>query len=220
MAKSTKPTFFTWRSSFQKSDLPSNTKLVLFCISTYMNDHGGGCFPSIKTLMEDCSLSNRVVILHIQKAQEAGFITVGTHGYSGQGWRRNEYHISYPNDMKVVTMPTEGGDDNDMKVVTQGHTNTPSNTPKNKKYKKDFEEFWLAYGKGHQIGNKHTASAKYILARKAVDQETLLDANRLYNKHLSEETWKQKKNLSSWLNQKAWLDEYNVTTRNIRHGII
>lgn len=135
--------FFSWRSAFQKSDLPPTTKLVLFCISTYMNDHGEGAFPSIRTLMKDTSLSNRAVILHIKKAQEEGYLKVSQHGLGGQAWKRNEYRISIPkvvtlttkggdsDDTKVVTLTTEGGDPNDQKVVTQGHTNTPSNSPSN-----------------------------------------------------------------------------------------
>lgn len=131
--------FFSWRSAFQKSDLPPTTKLVLFCISTYMNDHGEGAFPSIETLMKDSSLSNRAVITHIKKAQQDGFLEVSQHGFSGQAWRRNEYCISIPKvvnevhnvDEKVVNLTTEGGEPNDIKVVNEVHTITPVNSPIN-----------------------------------------------------------------------------------------
>lgn len=207
MAKSTLPTFFSWRSAFQKSELPSTTKLVLFCISTYMNDHGGGCFPSIKTLMVDASLSNKAVITHIQKAQAAGFITVGSHGFSGQGWKRNEYHVSFPASNKVVNLTPEGGEPHAQKVVNEVHTNTPLNTPKNTKYIKDFEIFWLAYG---QHGSKKNALDKYLKIRTSVEQETLLKANLDYDAHLKTEDWKQKRLLTTWFNQEGWNDKYEV----------
>ncbi|PCI51928.1 MAG: hypothetical protein COB49_00560 [Alphaproteobacteria bacterium] len=139
--------FFSWRSAFQKSRLPSTTKLVLFCISTYMNDHGDGAFPSIKTLMQDASLSNRAIIDHTQIAVDAGFLKVDMHGFSGRGWRRNEYRICYPEsgsgpdevvnevhyptDDKVVNLTTEGGEPHDVKVVNDVHTITPVNSPEN-----------------------------------------------------------------------------------------
>ena len=209
MAKSPIPTFFSWRSAFQKSDLSSTTKLVLFCISTYMNEHGGGCFPAIKTLMVDSSLSNKAVITHIQKAQEAGFITVGIHGFSGQGWKRNEYHIAFPNTDKVVNVIPKGGEPNDHKVVNEVHTNTPLNTPKNIKYIKDFEELFIAYGK---VGNRKLSMAKYQIARRTVDQETLLKAIKLYDAHLKAEDWKQKRSLQAWLHQEGWTEEWQVKT--------
>lgn len=131
--------FFSWRSSFQKSDLPATTKLVLFCISTYMNDHGEGAFPSIETLMQDTSLSNRAVITHIQKAKEAGFLRVSQHGFSGRNWKRNEYRISIPKAVNevhdqedgAVNLATRGSEPNDIKAVNEVHTITPYNSPSN-----------------------------------------------------------------------------------------
>ena len=145
--------FFSWRSAFQKSELPSTTKLVLFCISTYMNDHGEGAYPNIETLMKDASLSNKAVITHIQNAQKAGFLSVNKHGFSGQKWRRNEYKISYPDTQKVVNevhvdtekvvnLSPEGGEPHDQKVVNEVHTITPLITPKNspiENYNKNLE---------------------------------------------------------------------------------
>ena len=172
-----------------------------------MNDHGGGCFPSIKTLMIDSSLSNTAVITHIKKAQNAGFITVGLHGYSGQGWKRNEYHMAFADSKKVVNLTTEGGEPNDHKAVNEVHTNTSLNTPKNTKYIKDFEELFIAYGK---VGNRKLSMVKYEIARRTVNQETLLKAIKLYDAHLKIEDWKQKRSLQAWLHQEAWTEEYKV----------
>ena len=88
--------FFTWRSAILKSELPSTTKLVLLVLSTYMDDHGSGAFPSMETMAADAGLSKRAVIKQIQIATDAGFIVVSKHGYGGQKWARNEYKIAFP----------------------------------------------------------------------------------------------------------------------------
>lgn len=132
--------FFSWRSAFKKSDINSTTKLVLFCISTYMNDDGKGAFPSIKTLMADASLSNKAVIKHIKLAEEMGYIKVSKLGLAGQKWRQNNYEIAFPELNKVVNEvhldsseggepQSKGGEPQGNKVVNEVHTITPMNSP-------------------------------------------------------------------------------------------
>lgn len=179
--------FFSWRSAFQKSDLQSTTKLVLFCISTYMNDHGDGAFPSIKTLMVDASLSNRAVITHIQNAVDAGFLEVTKHGFAGRKWRRNEYKICYPevqnkpddvvnevhhHDDDAVNLTTEGGEPGDVKVVNEVHSITPVNSPENTPMRAgeaiSEKEFW---GQSMQIAEIDPA--------KCLNPSILTDATRI-----------------------------------------
>lgn len=88
--------FFTWRSAILKSELQSTTKLVLLVLSTYMDDHGGGAFPNIKTIASDSGLSERAVCTHIEKAVDAGFIVVSKQKLAGKNWARNAYKISFP----------------------------------------------------------------------------------------------------------------------------
>lgn len=88
--------FFSWRSAVLQSDLPSTTRLVLLVLSTYMDDHGGGCFPSMETIAEGAGLSKRAVITQIATAEKAGFIRISKHGFGGQKWARNEYRIAFP----------------------------------------------------------------------------------------------------------------------------
>ena len=51
---------------------------------------------------------------------------------------------------------------------------------------------------------------KYEIARRTVDQETLLKAIKFYDAHLKVEDWKQKRALQAWLHQEAWTEEYKV----------
>ena len=167
---------FSWRHAVQRSDLGSTTKLVLLNLSLYMNEVGQGCYPSVERQVEDTGLSKKSVITHLDKAVEAGFIIKKKHGYSGQGWARNEYEASFPenktgeNDEKrgePVTPPSQkggeprskGGVSDNQKVVKEVHTNSSINstynTPENARdenFVDWFEKFWQAYPKKTGIG--------------------------------------------------------------------
>ncbi len=88
--------FFSWRQAVLDAQLEPNTKLVLLVLSTFMNDHGTGCYPSMETIAVKSGLSKRSVITHVQKAVVAGFIVVKSHGFAGQQWRTNDYRIAFP----------------------------------------------------------------------------------------------------------------------------
>jgi hypothetical protein len=87
---------WSWRKAIAKSALRSTTKLVLYTLANYMNEHGGGCFPSIETISDDASLTKKSVIDHISFAVEDGFLEVYDAGLGKQNWRRNGYLPKYP----------------------------------------------------------------------------------------------------------------------------
>ena len=217
--------FFSWRSAFQKSNLPPTTKLVLFCISTYMNDHGEGAFPSIKTLMIDTSLSNRAVITHIKHAEEKGFLKVSKHGFAGRSWMRNQYEISMPvavnevhrNDDEAVNLTTQGSEPHDIEAVNEVHTITPVNSPlitpvekKNTKvfYKRGtledetlFLEWWEEYPAD---GNPQTAREEFKLALNRENFDKILSATKEWAK-----AWEGYDKLyiikpENWLKKSCW----------------
>lgn len=135
--------YFTWRGLVMKSRLSASTKLVLHTLHGHMNDAGESCYPSIATLCEETSLSNRAVILHLKIAAEVGFIQTSKHGFGGRKWARNDYIATFPAeyiDENCVKKATEavtqghlekqqGSDFNDHEAVTQGHTNYSVNYP-------------------------------------------------------------------------------------------
>jgi hypothetical protein len=133
---------WSWRQAIKDSDLKSTTKLVLLTLSVYMNDCGNGCYPSVEQLVKDTSLSKRAVIVHLQLAEKAYFITKKMHGFRGNKWRRTEYIATYPDQQKNIQKcgagdaPRlwEGGYLNDTRVVTVVHhlyikINSPYNSP-------------------------------------------------------------------------------------------
>lgn len=87
---------WSWRNAILASRLQATTKHVLMVISTHMNDMGGGCYPSVKTIAELASLSERSVCTHIEIAAAAGWLEVQKHGFNGQGWARHEYKPLWP----------------------------------------------------------------------------------------------------------------------------
>jgi len=87
---------WSWRQLIIKTELESTTKLVLLALSTYMNDHGEGCYPSIAQIAMDTSLSERAIFSHIRKAEMAGFLVRDKRDVRGRQWASNEYRAAYP----------------------------------------------------------------------------------------------------------------------------
>ncbi|WP_083982342.1 helix-turn-helix domain-containing protein [Devosia soli] len=87
---------WSWRHAVLKSDLPPTTRHVLLTISCFMNDVGGGCYPTQEQLAEASGLSDRAVRKHIDAAVEAGWLVKREHGFRGQKWRNHEYEASWP----------------------------------------------------------------------------------------------------------------------------
>lgn len=67
---------FTWRSAVSSEDGPesSTTRHVLLALSLYMNQKGGSCFPSTRTLADETGLSRRTVEEHLRRAADNGWI--------------------------------------------------------------------------------------------------------------------------------------------------
>lgn len=87
---------WTWRHAILKSELPATTRHVLLTISCFMNDVGGGCYPTQEQIAEASGLSDRAVRQHIDTAIEAGWLRKREHGFRGQKWRNHEYEAAWP----------------------------------------------------------------------------------------------------------------------------
>lgn len=143
---------WSWRQCITKSDLTSTTKLVLMVLSTYMNDHGEGCYPSQDQIAKDASLTTRAVIKHLDIAIENGWLVKKKRNLTGKKWDSNEYEASTPSQYERGSDQNEGVntvhpivDNHDLRgeygsgegctTFTQGvnhvHTNSPENSPMN-----------------------------------------------------------------------------------------
>ncbi len=102
---------WSWRHAINRSDLQATTKHVLIVLSCWMNEHGGGCYPSISDLVGATSRDKKTVLKHLEVARDAGWIVVSNHGLRGRKWKRNEYSARWPE--RDLTAPATSLDDDD-----------------------------------------------------------------------------------------------------------
>ena len=57
-----------------KLDLQAARKMVLLALADNANDEGTNCYPSVGTIVEKCSMSERTVQGHLQALEETGLI--------------------------------------------------------------------------------------------------------------------------------------------------
>ncbi|MBY0408296.1 MAG: helix-turn-helix domain-containing protein [Rickettsiales bacterium] len=149
---------WSWRQAILRASLESTTKLVLLVLSTYMNDHGEGCYPSTTQIAHDASLTERAVFTHLRKAEMAGFLVRDKRELSGRKWASNEYRAAYPGNDEPYSVENAGvnlihptpspeldsphgsvRDEPDsvegcttfMRGMNDVHTNSPKNSPLN-----------------------------------------------------------------------------------------
>jgi hypothetical protein len=77
-----------WQEAVSRSKLDGTTKLVLFALSMYSDQHGKSCWPTQEQIACGASCSDRCVRKHLDAAEEAGWIKryqrqrVGKTGFS------------------------------------------------------------------------------------------------------------------------------------------
>jgi hypothetical protein len=103
---------WSWRHAVLKSGLPATTRHVLLTISCFMNDVGGGCYPTQEQLAEASGLTDRAVRQHIDAAVKAGWLVRKEHGFRGQKWRNHEYEAAWPTqDVDAAALPIDKGEE-------------------------------------------------------------------------------------------------------------
>lgn len=207
--------------------LPSTTKLVLYNLSIHMNEIGEECYPGVEKQAKDSGLSVRTICTHLDIAEKHGFIKSKIHGFSGQGWARNEYIATYPKGYEIGSEPliqgtepnAEGTEPNDKKVVKEVHSNSPvitlqlnspvNNTSKTKRrleYPVEFDEFWKEYSPNNS--SKSEAFKSYKKATKKADHATIIRSVKSYAEFCSR-TGTFIAHATTWLNQGRWEIDYD-----------
>lgn len=89
---------FSWQRlvASDKGPKSSTRRHVLLTLSLHMDQTGGSCFPSERTVAVETGLSRRAVNTHLAGAADEGWIERGVRGQSGQGWRQYEYQATLP----------------------------------------------------------------------------------------------------------------------------
>jgi hypothetical protein len=100
-----------WRELFASEHGPKDagTRLVLFVLALHMNQAGGSCFPSQKTIAERSGLSERSVRTHLTNAEKAGWLKIGQQSQKGQAWFVHNYVATFPDELAdyYATKPWE-----------------------------------------------------------------------------------------------------------------
>ncbi len=101
---------YNWRILVFKSDLPANAKYIGCYLSTYMNEHGDNCYPSIARICHETCLSKPTVIKYIQVLRDGEWLETKKKGFDGQAWAHNQYYPNIPKKVvKEINQLTEGG---------------------------------------------------------------------------------------------------------------
>ncbi|RUW26938.1 helix-turn-helix domain-containing protein [Mesorhizobium sp. M4B.F.Ca.ET.013.02.1.1] len=138
-------TSWSWRHAIITSGLEATTRHVLLTISCFMNDVGGGCYPTTKQLEQATGLSERSVCTHIAKAESAGWLTVTKHGLAGRKWKNHEYAARWPEEAEgtearsvpqtdealkdVQCVPQRGTERRSVEALKDVQSNSPYTTP-------------------------------------------------------------------------------------------
>lgn len=203
---------WTWRNAILSTNLQATTKHVLMVISTHMNDMGGGCYPSVKTISQLASLSERSVCTHIEIAAQAGWLAIEKHGFNGQGWARHEYKALWPEGTEFgsarqgTERRSEGTEPHDKKALNVVQSIELPKEPLKKHPKGEpdgFKEFWEAYPnkvkkpKAMAIWRRLKANHADVMAglRRWKASEQWTKHNGKYVPHPT-----------SWLNAEGWND--------------
>jgi len=101
---------FNWRILIFKADINYHAKYIACYLSTYMNEHGDNCFPSIDRIAHESGVSRPTVIKYIQELKEKGWLESKKKGFDGQAWAHNQYFPNIPkNVVKEINHLMEGG---------------------------------------------------------------------------------------------------------------
>jgi hypothetical protein len=151
-------TYFSWQYAIIQAKLESTTKLVCLTIGCHMAMDGSGCFPSYARIAEESGLNRITVIRHVQKAADAGLLSVeerfvvGASGHTEN--TSNQYRATMP---MVVAQGYHPSCTEQPPLVAQGYPNYSSlttqltNTPvvpkstSKVKQSESFKAFWEQY---------------------------------------------------------------------------
>lgn len=131
-----KTSVWDWRAAVYatESNLDTMTTFLLVTIHTFLGPDGMGAFPSVSRLSRMMKCTERTVYNCLNKAEEAGFIERGKHGFRGQRKDQNEYTARLPDTFHAGS-PTEAIEEKEEKVpvtepdsgVNQIHPSGPKN---------------------------------------------------------------------------------------------
>lgn len=189
--------------------LPATKKIVLLMLANRVNSDTGKCIPKIKTLAEDCGLSESATKSALKELAEIGLLKVHPRFYEGQQLP-NQYELCPAGVGLQKTHPSLQKTPVGQQVATESGKESV-NEPKDKHTKADysalFDVFWKAYPS--KVGKD---AARKAFAKRKFDEKTFAQVLQALELHKVSERWTKDNgqyipNPATWLNQGRWEDE-------------
>jgi DNA-binding transcriptional regulator YhcF (GntR family) len=199
--------------------IPALQKLVLLMLANRSNHETGKCIPKIKTLAEECGMSERSVQRAIQELGEAGLLKTVHRSHEGVQLS-NQYNLCLwiRGELEFNTAP----------LVTNCHPMVSDSHPGESEWRTEpgiepgkeptpqapkgagadgFAEFWAIYPK--KVGKD---AAEKSWNRKVKTKATAEEVMTALKAHTKNEAWARDggqyiPNPATWLNQGRWKDE-------------
>lgn len=101
---------WSWRQAVAKTDVPTLTKALCWCIANYLSDAGKGAWPSLGRLVRESGMSERSIQTHLGLAEKAGLLVVRRKRLENGTLGARVFHPIFPPHTELVShVPIEDG---------------------------------------------------------------------------------------------------------------
>ena len=196
-----------------EQQLPATKKIVLLMLANRVNSDTGKCVPKIKTLADDCGLSESATKASLRDLVDAGLIKVHQRFYEGQQLP-NQYELSPDGVGQQKTPPRLQKTPVGQQVATEsGKESGKEPTPRASLADdggEHFKTFWSAYPK--KAGKD---AAKKAFVKRKFDEQAFEKVMAALNEQKASEQWVKDAGQfiphpATWLNQGRFDDELMV----------
>jgi len=212
-----------------EQNLLATKKIVLLMLANRVNSDTGKCVPKIKTLMQDCGLSESAVKVALRELTTLGLIKIHQRFYEGQ-----QLPSQYELCLSEVGSEKHGGVFQKHQVGHQESTESgiesgieskplnPQKTPRASlagEYEERFQKFWKAYPR--KVGKD---AAQKAFNKRKPDDKLLGDMLKAIEVHKTTEDWRKSEGQfiphpATWLNQGRWMDEVAGMTKTSESSV-
>ena len=207
--------------AMKQRGLKPAAKIVLYWLADHHNGETGACFPSLKTLEDECEMNRSTIIRHLDALEESGLIERERRERANGSQTSTSYILNLTPVAerntpccKTQQAPVAKRDPHNLGNINLGKELIATLD--------HFEDFWAAYPRKIGKGNARKAFEK-AMKRASVD-EIAAGLNRQLPA-LSSKEQQYIPHASTWLNGERWNDEPDTNTtdrasnaRNARSG--
>ena len=190
--------------AMKQKGLKPAAKIVLYWLADHHNGETGLCFPSLKTLANECEMDVATVKRHLAALEDMGLIERHKRHRENGSQTSTQYMLRMSEPLAQNAPPPSA------KCATPiAQNDTPHNLGNNNLGKEQdnighFEDFWAAYPRKIGKGNARKAFAS------AMKKASIEEISSGLNAQLSILSAKEQKYIphaSTWLNGERWNDE-------------